>query len=94
MRLFRHVVSASEVLSNPPIFLVILVFGSPADELFLQLHLYTWEVVLWGALVISHGSFGWPVASLNIREIFAQGKNEGSLRFECLQTKMLLFCLF
>ena len=55
---------------------------------------YTWVVVLWGALVASHGSFGWHVVSWSLIEFsLSWNMKEVCLRFESLQTTISSFGL-
>ena len=92
--LFQHEVSWSEVALAPPNFVVIFVLASPAG-LFLQFCPCTWGIVLWGALVASHGSFGWPVIFLNFMEfLLSWSMRIVCFRLECLQNIIPSFGFF
>ena len=70
---------------------VIFVLAYPAG-LFLQFCPCTWGIVLWGALVTSHGFFGWPVIFWNFMEfLLSWWMLVVCLRIECLQTIMSSF---
>ena len=91
--LFQHEVSWSEVLSVPPMIVVIFLLAFPA-RLFLQFFPCSSGVVLWGTLVVSHRFFGWPVAFWNFVEFSLTWNIQViCLIFECLQTVMPFFSL-
>ena len=75
----------------PPMFVVISALASPVG-LFLQFCPCIWRIVLWGALVASDASFGWPVVFWNFMEFLLSWRIwVVCLKIECLQTIMSSF---